>query len=72
VSDSQRTHDLWSAVEAKGWVTSFRVIVSDAGDTWIAEATKGGKAVEGRAASPEAAWRSAHRLAVEEAADGAP
>jgi hypothetical protein len=67
VFGSQRAHAYWSAVEAQGWATSFRIILSDSGGTWIAEATKGGKAVEGRATSPEAAWRSAYRQVVGEA-----
>jgi hypothetical protein len=60
----QQLCDHWSAFQAAGWVTSFRVIVSDAGDTWVAAAAKGGEGVEGRAASPEEAWEAAYRKAL--------
>jgi hypothetical protein len=64
VAPGQHLCDPWSAFQAAGWVTSFRVIVSDAGDIWVAEAAKNGEQVEGRAASPEGAWQVAYRKAL--------
>jgi hypothetical protein len=64
VPDSPALFDFWAALRADGWDTTLRVIVSDSGDAWVVEAAKAGRVVRGRAASPEGAWRSAHRQAV--------
>jgi hypothetical protein len=60
MSDSQAIFYFWAALRAEGWETTERVIVCASGDTWVVRAAKGGgQAVEGRAASPEAAWEAA-------------
>jgi hypothetical protein len=71
VAAGRHLGDHWSAFQAAGSVTSFRVIVSDAGDTRVAEAAKNGERVEGRAASPEGAWEAACRKALGPAARAA-
>ena len=57
--DSQAIFYFWATLRAEGWGATVRVLVSACGDTWVVKAAKGGKAVEGRAASPEAAWGAA-------------
>jgi hypothetical protein len=71
VFDSQASFDCWAALRAGGWDTSFWVIVSDSGDTWVVEATNAGREVRGQAASPEAAWETACREALGPAAETA-
>jgi hypothetical protein len=60
VPDSQAIFYFWATLRAEGWGATVRVLVSACGDTWVVKAAKGGKAVEGRAASPEAAWGAAY------------
>jgi hypothetical protein len=70
VLDSEKSMDIWAALRAADWHTSLRVILSACGDTWIVEATRAGRAVEGRGTSPEAAWRAAYRQVAEAAPAG--
>ena len=56
-----------AALEAAGWVTSAREVFYLHGRVWVARAEKGGRAVEGRGASPAEAW-----LAVYESLKGGP
>ena len=70
MSDSQAIFNFWAALRAEGWDTTERVNVCASGETWVVRAAKGGQAVEGRAASPEAAWGAAYRKALEATALG--
>ena len=56
--------DYRAVLEAAGWETSYRITFHPHGREWVAIAAKGGRAVEGPAATEREAWEMVYRRAV--------